>query len=86
MRPWFIRRSGQAREQGAWSGSDAYRVVAAGLLLTMGLLIGPSSPSGGYSAGGYDVSYPNCRATSYPGGFAIVGVGGGRPFTANHWA
>ena len=37
-----------------------------------------------YPAGapGYDVGYPNCSDTP-PGGFAIVGLGGGRPFKAN---
>ena len=34
------------------------------------------------SSSGYDVSYPNCSETP-PGGFAIVGLGGGRPFTTS---
>ena len=42
---------------------------------------------------GYDVSYPQCPGTSVPAAppnttytFAIVGVGGGRPFTSNNCA
>ena len=41
------------------------------------------------TANGYDVSWPNCSATP-PGSsvvsFAIVGIGGGRPFTSNSCA
>ena len=33
-------------------------------------------------AKGYDVAQPNCSETP-PGGFAIVGLGGGRPFSTN---
>lgn len=36
-----------------------------------------------YTGSGYDTSYPQCTASSAPGGFAIIGVGHGRPFTAN---
>lgn len=44
-----------------------------------------------YAGGdGYDVSYPQCSSTFSPTGhsynFAIIGVGGGRPFTANNCA
>jgi hypothetical protein len=44
----------------------------------------PSSASNPYYAGnGYDTSYPQCTATSAPTGFAIIGLGHGRPFTTN---
>ncbi|MHB1508582.1 MAG: hypothetical protein ACYCST_12765 [Acidimicrobiales bacterium] len=43
-----------------------------------------TSTSNPYLSGssGYDVSYPNCSETP-PSGFAIVGLGGGRPFKTN---
>jgi hypothetical protein len=43
-----------------------------------------ASTTNPYPAGspGYDVAQPNCSETP-PGGFAIVGLGGGRPFTTN---
>jgi len=39
-----------------------------------------------YSGSGYDSSYPQCAATAAPSGFAIIGVGHGRPFTTNSCA
>ena len=61
-----------------------------GGLVAMVALLGGVVPAGAstvtnpYSSGsnGYDVAQPNCSETP-PGGFAIVGLGGGRPFTTN---
>ena len=60
-------------------------------VFVMGVAIPPagatSSSNWPYPTGtsGYDVSYPQCTSsTSYSsGGFAIIGLGGGRPFQAN---
>lgn len=47
-------------------------------------LASPASATNSYYGGsGYDASYPQCAATSSPPGFAIIGLGHGRPFTAN---
>lgn len=36
-----------------------------------------------YSGSGFDLGYPQCGATTLPSGFAVVGLGGGRPFTTS---
>ncbi|MDA8071548.1 MAG: hypothetical protein M0Z82_08085 [Actinomycetota bacterium] len=63
-----------------------------GGLVAMVALLGGVVPAGAstvtnpYSSGsnGYDVAQPNCSETlPTTGGFAIVGLGGGRPFTTN---
>ncbi len=58
-------------------------------MVTVVVMLGWVVPAGAstanpYSAGstGYDVAQPNCSETP-PGGFGIVGLGGGRPFTTN---
>ena len=58
-------------------------VATAALLAVMQAPAGAAS--GPYSGSGYDASYPSaqCNASAYPGGFAIIGLGGGRPFTTN---
>lgn len=60
----------------------AVAVTAALLALTPGAAGAATSP---YSGNGYDASYPSaqCGASAYPGGFAIIGLGDGRPFTTN---
>lgn len=74
----------------------AVRAAAAGSA-TLALLVATQVPAGAatdpYGAGGgngYDVSYPQCSSAFNPTGlgygFAIIGVGGGRPFTANSCA
>ena len=61
-----------------------------GLVFTVALLGGVvpagASTTNPYSSGstGYDVAQPNCSETlPTSSGFAIVGLGGGRPFTTN---
>lgn len=68
-----------------WTGSiAALATVVVCAMLAWSVPAGASTTTNPYSSGatGYDVSYPNCGATP-PGGFAIVGLGGGRPFTTN---
>lgn len=61
---------------------------AAMLAVTGGLQLPASAASLYTGTTGFDVSYPQCAITSYAGsglatGFAMVGVGDGRPFTSS---
>jgi hypothetical protein len=57
-------------------------VATALLLAVIGLLVRP--PVGVAEGIGYDVSYPQCGgALPADPAFAVVGVNGGRPFSAN---
>ena len=60
-------------------------LAAATLVGGVVLLPGAASASGVYTGSGYDISYPNCTVTSaFPAtDFAIIGLGGGRPFTTS---
>ncbi len=73
----------RAHGHGRWIGA----VIAFASVLAWAAPAGAAtttSTSNPYSSSssGYDVSYPNCSETP-PGGFAIVGLGGGRPFKTN---
>ncbi len=75
---------------GAAAGRAAAVIGASVAVLAVGQLPAAAAtdpyPSG---SSGYDVSYPQCPGTTAPSGsygFAIVGVGGGRPFTSNSCA
>ena len=79
------------------AGAAVFSVVAAGatlvlaavasavLLAVMQAPAGAASAGNPYSGNGYDASYPSaqCSASAYPSGFAIIGLGRGRPFTTN---
>ena len=73
---------------------SAMMPIAAGLsLLGLGVTAISPTPAGAqnlyYSGVGYDMSYAQCSVKgvptdlNHPVTFAIIGVGGGRPFTAN---
>ena len=57
-------------------------VALPGGVIPAGASTTAANPYPATSRGGYDVAQPNCGETP-PGGFAIVGLGGGRPFTTN---
>lgn len=81
-------RSGGKRR--AWAGRTG--VAGAAMVAVVGGLQLPASATSLYAGTtGFDVSYPQCSITSYTNtgldsGFAMVGVGGGRPFTSNSCA
>ena len=61
-------------------------VLAACAIASLSVAVGPAQASGIYLASrsmGYDVSWPNCGASAPSREFAIVGVTGGHPFSAN---
>lgn len=77
-RTWCPRRSRAGRARLAFAAA-----AAAGLLVLMQApAVAATSP---YAGTGYDASYPSaqCTASSYPSGFAIIGLDTGRPFTAS---
>jgi hypothetical protein len=59
-------------------------MAAVVVMLSWAVPAGATTTTNPYaSSSGYDVGYPNCNEKP-PGGFAIVGLGGGRPFTTSN--
>ena len=73
------------------TASNPIGSVAAASAATVAVAAAPASPGRGALAGdpyragtiGYDASFPDCRRRPPAGGFVIVGVNDGRPFTRN---
>jgi hypothetical protein len=86
-------KPGRGRSRRAWSHYSGARyvpfglaaVAIAALLTVMQAPAGAATGANPYRQAGYDASYPSaqCGAGAYPAGFAIIGLGGGRPFTTN---
>jgi len=78
---------GNMRILANWATRAAKPLVIVSLLMLS--LVGAQTASSAtalgspYSGTGYDTSYPQCSATLAPAGFAIIGIGHGRPFTTN---
>jgi hypothetical protein len=60
-------------------------IVTVALLALMQAPAGAATATNPYSESGYDAAHPSaqCNTSTYPPGFAIIGLGGGRPFTIN---
>jgi hypothetical protein len=88
---WVLRR---AWSHYGWTGQIRVVLAAVATTALLAVMQAPAgAASGPYSGSGYDASYPSaqCNASTYPGGFAIIGLGTGRPFTtsaclAREWA
>ena len=88
-----LRAHGAVGSRAARLWSSARFKFASAVVMVVAALVTPVlassattlNPLSPYSASGYDVSYPSAGCTAQPSGysFAIIGVGGGRPFTAN---
>lgn len=75
--------------RGSWLRRAWVFAAAAAAGTTMLQVPAYAATSDPYTSGssGFDISYPDCSATLPSGdAFAIVGVGGGRPFTSNSCA
>ncbi len=76
--------------------SSLARAGASLALLGLGVAVASAAPAGAqnsfYTGLGYDMSYGQCSVkgvptdNNHPVTFAIIGVGGGRPFTSNQCA
>src|SRR5690242_13430014 len=78
--------SGRPRSRYGWAGRSWLVIAAAAAAVLVAVMQEPAGAAANpYAGGGYDAAAASaqCTTSTYPPGFAIIGVGTGRPFTTS---